>query len=59
MIKHIVINGGGPTGLITYGVLKHLSQNKFFDCNHIETIYGTSIGGIFGVILALNYDWET
>jgi predicted acylesterase/phospholipase RssA len=59
MIKHIVINGGGPTGLITYGVLKHLSQNKFFDSNHIETIYGTSIGGIFGVILALNYDWET
>jgi len=58
MIKHIVINGGGPTGLITYGVLKHLSENKFFDINTIETMYGTSIGGIFGVILALKYDWN-
>lgn len=30
MIKHIVINGGGPTGLISYGVLKHLSSQSFF-----------------------------
>lgn len=59
MIKHIVINGGGPTGLISYGVLKHLSYNNFFDINNIESIYGTSIGGIFAVILALKYEWET
>jgi predicted acylesterase/phospholipase RssA len=59
MIKHIVINGGGPTGLITYGVLKHLSLNHFFDINNIESIYGTSIGGIFAVILSLKYDWQT
>jgi predicted acylesterase/phospholipase RssA len=59
MIKHIVINGGGPTGLISYGVLKHLHYNKYFDVNNIQSIYGTSIGGIIGVILSLKYDWDT
>ena len=59
MIKHIVINGGGPTGLISYGVLKHLHDKNYFDVNNIQSIYGTSIGGIFGVILSLRYDWDT
>uniref|UniRef100_A0A6C0CIR1 PNPLA domain-containing protein n=1 Tax=viral metagenome TaxID=1070528 RepID=A0A6C0CIR1_9ZZZZ len=59
MIKHIVINGGGPTGLISYGVLKHLHKEEYFNIEDIKTIYGTSIGGIFGVILSLKYDWET
>lgn len=59
MIKHVVINGGGPTGLISYGVLKHLHHNKYFDVNNIQSIYGTSIGGIIGVILSLKYDWDT
>ena len=31
MIKHIVINGGGPTGLISYGVLKHLHKEEYFN----------------------------
>jgi predicted acylesterase/phospholipase RssA len=59
MIKHIVLNGGGPTGLISYGVLKHLHDKNYFDVNNIQSIYGTSIGGIFGVILSLRYDWDT
>ena len=30
MIQHIVINGGGPTGWMTYGALKYLFETKVF-----------------------------
>ena len=45
MIEHIVINGGGPTGLISYGALKHLFEQDFLHIDNIKSIYGTSIGG--------------
>ena len=45
MIEHIVINGGGPTGLISYGALKHLFEQDFLHMDNIKSIYGTSIGG--------------
>ena len=59
MIEHIVINGGGPTGLISYGALKYLFEQKFIHMDNIKSIYGTSIGAIVGVILSLRYDWVT
>ena len=58
MIEHIVINGGGPTGLISYGALKHLFEHNFLHMDNIKSIYGTSIGGIVGTILSLKYDWN-
>ena len=59
MIEHIVINGGGPTGLISYGALKYLFEQEFIKMANIKSIYGTSIGAIVGVILSLRYDWVT
>ena len=59
MIKHIVLSGGGPTGLLYYGALKHLFEQKFIKIENIKSIYGTSIGAIIGVILLLKYDWKT
>ena len=59
MIQHIVINGGGPSGLMSYGALKYLFESDFVYIENIKSIYGTSIGGIFGVILSLKYDWKT
>jgi predicted acylesterase/phospholipase RssA len=59
MIKHIVITGGGPTGLISYGALKYLFKKGFVNIENIKSIYGTSIGGIFGTMISLNYDWDT
>ena len=58
-IKHIVISGGGPTGLLSYGAAKYLEQQRFWSMENIESIYGTSIGALFGVILSLHYDWNT
>ena len=58
-IKHIVISGGGPTGLLSYGAAKYLEQQQFWSMDNIESIYGTSIGALFGVILSLQHDWKT
>ena len=59
MIKYLVINGGGPTGLMSYGSLKYLFQNDFVKLENIRAVYGTSIGAILGTIILLNYDWKT
>jgi predicted acylesterase/phospholipase RssA len=59
VIKHIVISGGGPTGLLSYGVARHLAQRGFWSHDNIETIYGTSIGALIGAVLCLKHDWTT
>jgi hypothetical protein len=59
IIKHIVIPGGGPTGIQAIGALQHLEQNGFWNINNIETIYSTSAGSITAVLLSLKFDWET
>lgn len=57
-IKHLVISGGGPTGIIVYGALQELAKQDVWSLENIESIYGTSIGSVIGVIIALGYDWE-
>lgn len=58
VIKHLVMSGGGPAGLITYGAAKHLHKKGFWKLENIESIYGCSIGACIGIILSLNYEWE-
>jgi predicted acylesterase/phospholipase RssA len=59
IIKHLVIPGGGTTGMIAYGALKETHESGVWNIENIESIYGTSAGAIVGVILALKYDWKT
>ena len=58
-IKHLVIPGGGPTGIKALGALQYLEQNGFWSIHEIETIYATSAGAILSVLLCLKFDWET
>jgi predicted acylesterase/phospholipase RssA len=58
-IKHLVISGGGPSGLQTLSAIQELEEKNFLDTKNIESIYGTSAGAIIAVIIALKYDWET
>jgi predicted acylesterase/phospholipase RssA len=58
-IEHLVIPGGGISGLICYGALKESHERGFWDISNIKSIYGTSAGAVIAVILALKYDWQT
>lgn len=58
-IKHLVIAGGGPMGLCFLGALQYLNKENFWNIEHIESIYATSIGTIIGAFICLKYDWET
>lgn len=59
IIKHLVIPGGGPTGIKALGALQYLEQNGYWDINNIETIYATSAGAILSVLLCLKFEWDT
>jgi predicted acylesterase/phospholipase RssA len=56
-IKHLVISGGGPSGLFAYGVASQLAKKCFWQLADIKSIYGCSIGAYMGVILSLGYEW--
>lgn len=58
-IKHIVIGGGGTTGFMSLGALKCLERTGFWSIANIKSVYGTSIGSVLAVSLALKYDWTT
>lgn len=57
-IKHMVLSGGGPTGLITYGAIKRLHEQGMWSLNQLETIYMSSIGTFIGFVIALGYNWD-
>ena len=56
-IKHLVLCGGGPIGLVEYGALKYLTTNNIINLNTLESIYTTSIGSIIAFVYMLNFDW--
>jgi NTE family protein len=58
-IKHLVISGGGVVGFSFYGLLRETHKECIWNINDINTIYGTSVGSILGVFMALKYDWDT
>lgn len=58
IIKHIVLPGGGPTGIQTLGVLQHLETHGFWKIQNIESIYATSVGCILAILLSLKFDWD-
>jgi predicted acylesterase/phospholipase RssA len=60
-VEHLVISGGGVAGFSFYGALRASHMDGLWDIRNIKSIYGTSIGAIFGSILTLlkYFDWET
>ena len=52
-IKHIVISGGGPTGLKSLGALQYLEKNDFWKIENVESIYATSAGAMIGLLIVM------
>jgi predicted acylesterase/phospholipase RssA len=57
-IKHIVISGGGPTGLKSLGALQHLEKSDFWKIENIESIYATSAGAMIGLLIVMKVKWD-
>ena len=53
-IKHLVLCGGGPVGLVMYGALKRLHERNVWKLSDIESIYMCSIGSLFGITISLD-----
>jgi len=58
-IKCLVISGGGPTGLLSYGAIKSTHIRKMWTLEELDSIYASSIGAFIACIIALGYDWDT
>ena len=58
-VKHLVISGGGIFGLAALGALSCLHEMEVWDIANIESMYGTSVGGIVAVVLSLGFDFTT
>jgi predicted acylesterase/phospholipase RssA len=52
-IKHLVIAGGGDYGFAFYSALSESHRDGFWNIHNIKTMYGTSIGSLIVVCLAL------
>lgn len=59
IIKHLVLSGGGVVGFSFYGLLRETNKKGLWDISNIKTIYGTSVGSIISIFIALHYDWDT
>ena len=57
-IKYLVISGGGPAGMITYGAIRDLAKANFWKLTDLEGIYGCSIGAYISIVISLGYAWE-
>ena len=58
IIKHLVICGGGISGITAYSILKESNNYGTWSIENIQSIYGTSAGAIIAVFIALKYDWK-
>jgi len=57
-IKHLVISGGGPSGILAYGIASHLEKKDFWHLVNIKSMYGCSVGAYMSVIFSLGYAWD-
>jgi predicted acylesterase/phospholipase RssA len=59
-IRHIVLSGGGGTGVSYYGVLRESHNDGFWNIDDIQTMHGTSCGAIFLFFISVtkHISWE-
>ena len=58
MYKNLVISSGGLYLLSAIGTITRLLKLKIINNDKLENIYGTSAGGVIGLLLCLKLDWD-
>ena len=58
MIKNIVLSGGFYHGFTELGAFCQLAQQGYFNMDNIETIYGTSAGGMIAAMMTLKLPFK-
>lgn len=58
IIKHIVFSGGATIGVSGYSFLKQSHIDGLWNIKNIESMYSTSIGAIFSLMIALQFEWD-
>jgi predicted acylesterase/phospholipase RssA len=59
-IRHLVVSGGGETGMEFYGILRETFRQGLWDYN-IETIHGTSVGSMIAlsILFSKKLGWDS
>jgi predicted acylesterase/phospholipase RssA len=57
-IKHLVLAGGGAFGFIAYGALRESHRQGIWNLDNIVSIYGTSSGAMWALMVSLKFSWE-
>ena len=57
-IEHLIIPGGGSNFPILLGALRKLKKEGTWSYDKLKSIHGTSCGGLIGLIILLNPDWD-
>ena len=57
-IEHIIIPGGGANFPILLGALCKLKKEGIWSYDKLKSIHGTSCGGLIGLMILLNPDWD-
>ena len=53
-IKHLVLSGGGVSGLAGIGAIHQLFETNILKIENIKSIYGTSVGSIIGLFICFH-----
>lgn len=54
-IKHLVLSGGGVKGISILGSLHYLFDKKIINIEQLQTIAGSSAGGLIGALISIGY----
>ena len=57
-ITHLIIPGGGANFPILLGALRKLKKEGIWSYEKLKSIHGTSCGGLIGLLILLNPDWD-
>ena len=59
-IRHLVLSGGGGTGIAYYGALRESHKDGFWNIDDIHTMHGISVGAIFISMIAMlkHISWD-